>query len=207
MSERVITYIDGFNLYFGMKDASMRRFYWLNIETLSKRILKEGQLLVGVKYFTSRITGKVSRDSKVKRQTTYLEALESMCNASIFWGDYKTIPWKCPSCHKRSDFPTEKQTDVNIATEMILDAVYDKYDTAILISADSDLVAPVKAIVNSAWDKRVVAAFPPKRYSKELHDAASSPYFITRSLLSRSQLPPTVIKADGYKLERPDYWR
>lgn len=28
---RVITYIDGFNLYFGLKEAKYRRFYWLDV--------------------------------------------------------------------------------------------------------------------------------------------------------------------------------
>ena len=37
-------------------------------------------------------------------------------------------------------------TDVNIATQMIIDAYQDKYDTAMLISGDSDLVPPIKAI-------------------------------------------------------------
>ena len=37
-------------------------------------------------------------------------------------------------------------TDVNIAVEMLADAFHNEYDTAILISADSDLSAPIKKV-------------------------------------------------------------
>lgn len=32
MTQRVIAYIDGFNLYFGLKAAKWKRFYWLNLQ-------------------------------------------------------------------------------------------------------------------------------------------------------------------------------
>ena len=36
MNQRVITYIDGFNLYFGLKSAGWNRFYWLNLQTMAE---------------------------------------------------------------------------------------------------------------------------------------------------------------------------
>jgi hypothetical protein len=35
MTQRVIAYIDGFNLYYGLKDKGWRRYYWLNLNSLS----------------------------------------------------------------------------------------------------------------------------------------------------------------------------
>ena len=32
--ERVAAYIDGFNLYYGMKDAFGRKYLWLDVEAL-----------------------------------------------------------------------------------------------------------------------------------------------------------------------------
>lgn len=37
-------------------------------------------------------------------------------------------------------------TDVNIATQIIIDAYQNKYDMAMLISGDSDLDPPIKAV-------------------------------------------------------------
>ena len=40
---RVIAYVDGFNLYFGLKDKGWRRFYWLNVQLLVQNLLKLNQ--------------------------------------------------------------------------------------------------------------------------------------------------------------------
>ena len=52
---RVVVYIDGFNLYFG-KDAGFNRCKWLNVEKLVRSYLTANQELIEIKYFTSRIT-------------------------------------------------------------------------------------------------------------------------------------------------------
>ena len=40
---RVITYIDGFNLYFGLKSQGWERFLWLDVQALSRNLLKPDQ--------------------------------------------------------------------------------------------------------------------------------------------------------------------
>jgi hypothetical protein len=73
--ERVIAYIDGFNLYFGMKSKGWKRFYWLDLPELVRQLLKTDQQLVDAKYFTSRISASLSDPDKSKRQNIYLDAL------------------------------------------------------------------------------------------------------------------------------------
>lgn len=70
--ERVVVYIDGFNLYFGIIDAGFEKYKWLNLNLLSKNLLRPDQELSGIKYFTSRIS---NNPDKQKRQSTYIEAL------------------------------------------------------------------------------------------------------------------------------------
>ena len=41
--ERVIAYIDGFNLYFGLREARLRHCYWLNVAALVGNLLKPHQ--------------------------------------------------------------------------------------------------------------------------------------------------------------------
>ena len=53
--DRVIVYVDGFNLYYGLKDSGLRRYYWLDIQKLAKNLLKPNQRLVAVRYFTTRL--------------------------------------------------------------------------------------------------------------------------------------------------------
>mgnify|MGYP006892872337 CR=1 FL=1 len=41
--ERVIAYIDGFNLYFGMKQGGWNDSLWLNVQKLASSLLKPSQ--------------------------------------------------------------------------------------------------------------------------------------------------------------------
>jgi hypothetical protein len=55
--ERIFAYIDGFNLYFGLKSKSWKRYYWLDLQKTVQNLLKPNQVLDYTKYFTARITG------------------------------------------------------------------------------------------------------------------------------------------------------
>ena len=41
--KRVIAYVDGFNLYHGLRAKGWKRFYWLNLPALVRRLLKPDQ--------------------------------------------------------------------------------------------------------------------------------------------------------------------
>ena len=134
--QKVITYIERFNLYFGLKEKGWKRYYWLNLVALSKSLLKSGQNLQKVKYFTSRISIPYE---KADRQNEYIEALETLPEIRIFYGKYQTNNLTCNKCVHIMLKPNEKMTVVNIAVEMLADAFLHSFDVAILISADSDL--------------------------------------------------------------------
>ena len=203
MNKRVIAYIDGFNLYFGLKSSHWKRFYWLNLQAMAQNLLESGQELVFTKYFTSRIS---QPPDKQKRQSTFLEALETLNDLQIFYGHYLSTPQYCRKCGNKAMVPSEKMTDVNIAVELMSDAYQDLFDTALLISADSDLTAPVVAIKKLFPDKRVIAAFPPLRHSAQLQRLAHGYLQIGRATLAKSVFPDRIQKADGFVLQRPNEW-
>jgi len=202
--ERVYVYIDGFNLYFGLREKGWRRFFWLNVFKLAENLIKEGQELCTVKYFTSRVR---KPPEKSKRQTLFLEALESTKKIQIFYGHYLINSIECRNCGNIFPKPNEKMTDVNIAVEMLTDAFEDRYDTALLISADSDLSGPIKKIKKLFPRKKVVIAFPPARFSFSLQKLAHASFTIGRKKLKESQFPDKIKKDDGYVLSRPAKWK
>ena len=73
--ERVIAYVDGYNLYYGLRQKRWKRLYWLNIQAMVKHLLKPGQMLVDTKYFTTVFPP--GRSSK---------ALKQAANAQIYVG-------------------------------------------------------------------------------------------------------------------------
>ena len=204
MTERVISYIDGFNLYFGLRAANWNRYYWLNLQLLSQHLLKPNQELVLTKYFSSRVSYP---PDKQKRQSTFIEALETLNDFQIFYGKYQANPRRCRKCGNKEMVPNEKMTDVNIAVEMLTDAYQDAFDTALLVSADSDLMAPIKSIKRFFPDKKVVIAFPPQRNSLELSRQAHAHFTIGRANIAKSLFPNEVSKADGFILKCPPEWK
>lgn len=199
---RVIVYIDGFNLYFGMQDAGIENSKWLNIKSLIESYLTHNQELIEIKYFTSRIT---NQPGKQKRQTTYLEALETS-GVTIIYGLYKAKDIECNNCGHNWSISNEKMTDVNIATHLLLDAFENKYDTAILISGDSDLVPPVKAIHKHFNKKTVSVFFPPNRHNVTVAGAAKGSQIIGKKKIKDHQFSLNITKKDGYILTKPESW-
>ena len=199
---RVMVYVDGFNLYFGMIDAGLPQCKWLDINKLIAGSITSNQQVVAIKYFTSRVS---NNPSKQKRQTLYLEALETT-GIKIIYGLYKAKEIACNNCGHAWQISNEKMTDVNIATHMLIDAFTDVYDTAILISGDSDLVPPIKAVHQHFPDKAVSVFFPPERHNNTVAVAAKGSMILGRKKLSGNQFPDEVEKPDGYKLKKPNEW-
>lgn len=201
--ERVIVYVDGFNLYFGMMEAGFSYCRWLNIKSLAQNLLQNNQQLLDVKYFTARVT---NNPDKQKRQSTYLDALYNE-GVKIIYGQYQNNNLECHRCGHIWMAANEKMTDVNIATNILVDAYKDKYDMAMLISGDSDLVPPIKAVHENFSSKRVFVAFPPKRHNSTVGAVAKGSFIIGRKKLVESQLNTSIQKnSDGFSLNKPIDW-
>jgi uncharacterized LabA/DUF88 family protein len=200
---RVRCYVDGFNLYFGLKAAHGRRWHWLDVEHLAESLLKPHQQLEQVDYFTARVRNDPDAE---QRQATYLDALSAHCrHLRIIAGRYQAKRQRCRVCHAVWTVYEEKETDVHIAVTLTEDAALDRFDTALVVSADSDLCPAIDAIKRIAPQKRVIVAFPPKRHSHALQAAADAAFRIGDAKLRQAQLP-NVVPADGIKLRRPTHW-
>jgi uncharacterized LabA/DUF88 family protein len=193
-------YIDGYNVYHGLRHKGFKRFYWLDYCALAKTFLRPAQELVHVKYFTSRATKPA--DSQ-KRQSTYLDALSATGGLTIVEGAYQHRPMKCPACNHGWKRPTEKMTDVNIATHLVADALRDLIDVIVLLCADADLVPAVR--VAKEEGKSVIVVSPRGRTSDQLVSEADAHLHVSTSKLGRCQLPD-VVEAE-VPLHRPGSWR
>lgn len=200
--ERVIAYIDGYNLYFGLKDQGWKRYYWLNLQKLSERFLKPNQSLIETKYFTTVVKAP---EKKRLRQQVFLDALRTLPNLHLFFGHFLYAEVECRQCKHTYVTHHEKMTDVNISVEMLKDAFQDRFDVAFLISADSDLVSPIQTVHNLFPKKKVVSVFPPERYSAALKQVSKGVLRIGRSDLAQCQFPEQVASG-GVILQRPSSW-
>jgi uncharacterized LabA/DUF88 family protein len=202
--QRVVAYVDGFNLYHGLKEAGWRRYYWLNLRTMCQLLLRDDQTLEDVKYFTSRVRNP---EDKRRRQTAYLMALKQVAAIAPYEGKYSIETHTCPLCTGRYTTPVEKMTDVNMGIEIVTDAFLDAYDAAWVVSADRDLLPAIWKVRRLFPTKQVDAYFGPRRKSTEVAAAANHHMDIRREILRDSQMPDCIKRSDGTEILRPEHWR
>lgn len=201
---RTIAYVDGFNLYHGMHQLTGRRYLWLDLEALCRQLLRSGEQLEAVKYFTARVRNNQKSEH---HQDLYLQALTHHCpTVSIVEGRFQKQTRRCWSCGSEHITYEEKESDVNIAISLVEDAAMGRYDKALVVSADSDLVPAVNAAKRLAQTGRILAVFPPRRVSDPLRKIADGIYYLGRDKLRKAQLPDRLVLPNGIKLTRPSYW-
>ncbi len=198
-------YIDGFNLYYGLRSKKWRRYYWLNLILLVENLLRPNQRLVSARYFTTRVLPEPGDLDKPDRQNVYLAALETLPDLTIHYGYFLKKKKVCHSCGAGLQTYEEKMTDVNIAVSLLTDAQDNIFDIAIVVSADSDLFSPIEEVRKRYPGKGVVVAFPPNRVSKQLRDSGPA-FTIGRDTFRDSQFPTQVIGVANETLYRPFEW-
>lgn len=203
VKEKVIAYIDGYNLYFGLKESGFNRYLWLNIQGLVQSLLKPNQHLVGVKYFTTLVTDDVD---KRQRQKQFITALQTLPLVTIFYGKFQKQQNSCNACGNKYRTNSEKMTDVNIATQLVHDYYQDNFDMAMVISGDTDLIPPIKLINENSKTKRVFVAFPPNRINEDVRKHAKGDLVIGRKKLLDAQFSDIVVNANGQNILKPSQW-
>lgn len=232
---KTYVYIDGFNLYYGcLKDSPYK---WLDIKALSQKLLKSENNIVKIKYFTARASDKIKEGTSA-RQQRYIQALESIPECEIYWGNFVTrdklrkiasfttsqefdiakikqiLVEKNGLSLKKADsviestwkyasvlITEEKGSDVNLASHLIHDAHQNAFDTALVISNDTDLREPIRITVHEIG-KKVGIACPHQRIAPSLSDIP--PTFIrhiSSNHLKSSQFPSIITN-----IEKPDRW-
>jgi uncharacterized LabA/DUF88 family protein len=201
MKKKLNLYIDGFNLYFGLR-TYRREYKWLDLMAVGRLLCKPDEKLGEVYYFTANLVGPDK--AKLRRQKIYIEALKET-GVKVVFGKYLKKPVYCKSCKVTSTTYEEKESDVNLATQIMLDACAGNGHTFAVISADSDLILPMLE-AKATYGRNVLPVFPPKRHSKEIKARIGKHYALGEALLKKCQLPNAITKADGYTLQRPKKW-
>jgi uncharacterized LabA/DUF88 family protein len=202
-ADRVAAYIDGFNLYFGIRKDG-RRHLWLDLEYLVRSLLKPHQQLVAARYFTARVRNDPVAE---QHQETYLKALQAHSSVlDIRQGRFQRKSKSCYSCHSSWFEYEEKETDVSLSVSLLEDGVNGLYDVALIVSADSDMTPAVCALKRLAPAVRVVAAMPPNRNSAGLAAACDATIPIGIAKVRRAQLPE-IVTAGPRPLARPERWK
>jgi len=135
--EKIAIYIDGNNFYKYLKDKKIALPKGVKFDyTEFIKFLTRGRKLVSKRYYVGiarNFDGSEKSARIVKGQQKFLSKIE---NEGFVIKRGRVI-------YDKGEI-REKGTDVKIAIDLIVGAIENKYDTAILVSSDTDLIPAVK---------------------------------------------------------------
>ncbi|MBF0107454.1 MAG: NYN domain-containing protein [Deltaproteobacteria bacterium] len=207
---KTYVYVDAFNLYYGAIKGT--KFHWLNLDTFCKKILPQHEV-TRIKYFTALVKPRPNDLQEPLRQQLYLRALKTIPNLDIIYGHYLSHTVTMPMAdfkdgkikYARVIKTEEKGSDVNLATHLLHDAHLNKYESAVVVTNDSDLVEPIRIIVNEL-KKNVGVINPQKHPSNELLKVATFFKSVRHNTLAASQFP-SEMKDNVGLFHVPEKWK
>lgn len=206
---KTTVYIDGFNLYHGALKGTSHK--WLDLRRMCELILPNNDI-AEIKYFTARIAALPGNQGAQLRQQVYLRAIQTLPGISIHYGSFMVHnvmrrladPSPGSSPFVRIIKIEEKGSDVNLASHLVHDAHQQAFETAVVVTNDSDLVTPIQ-IVRHELRKTVGVICPHNRPAVALKRVASFVRPVRTGVLSASHLPETVDTPTG-RVHRPLKW-
>jgi hypothetical protein len=204
---RVIVYVDGFNLYYGALKGTP--YKWLDLGSLCQTLLPD-DTIIAIKYYTARVSARPGNLTAPTDQQMYLRALRTIPNLSITYGHFLTHSVRMtltdvfPPQKVWVDKTEEKGSDVNLAAHLVRDACTKQFDTAAIITNDSDLAEPVR-IVRHEFGLPVGVLSPRPRHSAELRRVATFLKRIRQAQLVSCQFPVSLTDTHG-TFHKPASW-
>ena len=200
---RIAFFVDGFNLYHALEDVpAYKKYKWLNLRKLAESFITSKDTATIVIYFTTYVTWNIA---KITRHKIYVEALRTVGVEPIF-GAFRRKDLKCRVCRKAYQTYEEKQTDVNMAIKLFETAIENVWDTACIISGDSDLIPAIKAVKKTFPAKQIGIIIPIGRRAEELKAVTDFHRKIKEKHLRTCQLEDEITVGGGRKIVRPDAW-
>lgn len=163
-----------------------------------------------IKYFTASVKIRPNEKDKDKpnRQQIYFRALRTIPNLEIYEGMFlvNTV------LMKRADEDgyvkvvktEEKGSDVSLATHLVNDAHKKEFEMAVVISNDSDLVEPIRIVIQEL-KLPVIVISPYDTNTIKLREIATSARQIRKGVLRVSQFPDELSDNIG-KFTKPTSW-
>lgn len=186
---RVMVFIDGSNLYKGVKDG-LKTDKLVDIEKLAKKLV-DGRILERIYFYT---TPTPSTDPlAMQANQKFLDKLGWIDNLQVRKGRImpRTHEFTCNKCNEKQIYKTyiQKGVDTRIVVDMVTLAVNDSYNVAVLVSGDSDLSEALNFIREHTHKKVENACVPDISWAKTLREASDKRISLTLDYLENCFLP------------------
>ena len=138
---KVEIFVDGSNFHIGQRTGGFH--FRIDLNLLATR-LSRGYHFVKLRYYTSPLPD--SRSEAYRAQQKFFSELERSRRIELVLG--RNEPRVDSVTGRR--YHVEKETDVNLAVDMVVGAYEGRYDVAMLVAGDTDYVRAVRAIQHRA---------------------------------------------------------
>jgi uncharacterized LabA/DUF88 family protein len=206
LSERIVCFVDGFNLYHALHSIGQQHLKWLDLKKLFSHLTRaKSQIITQILFFSAYPTWK---PDSYKRHRQYIAALSSTGVTSVM-GQFKNKPRECKKCHTQWTSHEEKETDVNLALALLDLAYKDQYDHAFVLTRDSDIAPAIHKVKQNFPNKKISILAPYIcRHSTELIQASDFHKTITLHHISTSLFPEDIYDVGGnHIVKRPDQYK
>ncbi len=209
--ERVAVYIDGFNLYHAIKDLQKPHLKWLNVKRLAHLLIKKNTQEIAIVRYFSAYGNHYSNTNLVHRLTrhrSYVKALEAK-GVDVQIGNFAKRDMQYSSgrsTYYRAKWRRyeEKQTDVGIAVHLVNDAHMNRFDRALVISLDTDMLPAFKIMQAEFQNKPLVCVAPPSRpHHRDIQNLGIELASIKASQLEKSLFGKRVVLGGRVVARRP----
>ena len=172
--KKVMIFIDGSNLYHVLLKNCGRSD--LMFSSFGKKLTGKDRELKKIFYYNVKqeLQGKIKIPEEQKK---ILKSLEKIDNLEVKLGIWK----------EQNGSIVEKGVDVLLATDLVLNSVKNKYDTAIIVSGDGDFFPAIEAVKKEG--KVVEVAAFESNISKEASDSADKVIKLRKSLFNHLWKP------------------
>jgi hypothetical protein len=214
----VRVYIDGFNFYYRLFKNSNRTyplppsFKWLDLQKLGERLARKQQV-DWIGYFTAPIVPNQLDPDQHIRQRAYLSALETLPNVEVIRGSFRQVQKRGIQRSNPGqgvvlfDTYEEKGSDVNLGVRLVWDAARGAFDSAIVISNDSDLAEAIRIVTNEIG-KPVSVHSPDVTVNNALRPPVSTNARpLDTKHFKHCLLADPVVTSTGVIISRPQRWR
>jgi uncharacterized LabA/DUF88 family protein len=144
--QRAMIFIDGSNFYHSLKKSFGTAS--IDVEKFCRKIERE-RSIEGIFYYTAPVNQR-EYPERFKAQQLFLLKLMTIPNLILFLGRLE---------NRSNGKLIEKAVDVKLAVDLIMNAIDDNYDAALLVSNDADF-SPAIEEVQKLGKKVIHVAFP-----------------------------------------------
>lgn len=213
---RIAAYVDGFSVYNscfkGPTKAAFAPYKWLDYRALLQAVFPEDDVVL-VRVFTAIAPHAPGDQDQPTRHNTYVRALRCQPRTEVYVGRFQKSkreavllrPPDGVDAAQTVSIYQEKQSDVALASYLLLDAFDGVFERAVILTNDSDFLPPIR-LVRERFGREVVVVSPGTTLSGDLRKAVDHGQVLDKGLLAVCQLPNPVLDGDGREIFKPRRW-